>query len=89
MSEQGDKNTADLNTLDPGPEPETPEYEEGAQYTYEGGEFVPFEPPQPMRHNESSGRFNKRPTDDIDALEADLDRQVGKPSRWRPDWDLG
>ena len=75
------------DTSDPDDSQQTgPEYEEGKQYTFQGGEFVPVLPPSPLRHNSRDQRaveqrFGMSVDKSIADLEADLDQVVGKPSR--------
>ena len=59
-----------------------PEHEDGGMYEFRDGQFVPFEPPTPMGHSELVSRgASREPT--VSELQAQLDRQVGKPSRSR------
>jgi hypothetical protein len=54
-------------------QPET--YQDGESYTFVDGKFVPFEPPTPGQHGESSGRF-------APAREPSLRDMVPDPHAW-------
>lgn len=73
---------------DPAASEQTPQYQEGEHYVFDGQGFTPWEPPTPQRHGESSWNPTPRPNS-ADEHRAALDRQVGKPSRIAREWDLG
>jgi hypothetical protein len=61
------------------------QFEEGSSYTFENGEFRPFEPPSPTQHSEFSSRMAPRePT--VDDLRTRLDRETGKSSAFSREW---
>jgi len=73
--EDRDSGSDSQQTADTGPG-----FEEGESYTFENGQFVPFEPPTPMNHSETSRSLGRPKETTVSELRAKLDREVGKPS---------